>query len=124
MSALVDDGADPIVCDLETASDGDVDTSVAGADALVFAAGAGRPARRRAGPHDRSARRAERESGTGLVNIGRSLQRGEITRDDVAWVLAATIHEPGTVQRTFELIGGDTPVPEAVAAVAAAISPD
>lgn len=58
------------------------------------------------------------------MNIGRSLQRGEITRDDVAWVLAATIHEPGTVQRTFELIGGDTPVPEAVAAVAAAISPD
>jgi uncharacterized protein YbjT (DUF2867 family) len=38
---LRDDGAEPIVCDLEAASTGDVAAAVAGADAVVFAAGAG-----------------------------------------------------------------------------------
>jgi uncharacterized protein YbjT (DUF2867 family) len=35
------DGGDPIVCDLEAAPEGELDTAVVGADAIVFAAGAG-----------------------------------------------------------------------------------
>ncbi len=37
-------GAEAVVCDLETATTGDVATLLAGADAVVFAAGAGRAA--------------------------------------------------------------------------------
>ena len=40
--------------------------------------------------------------------------RGDVTRDDVAAVLAAVLHEPGTIGRTFELIGGDTPIDQAL----------
>jgi uncharacterized protein YbjT (DUF2867 family) len=35
------DGAEPVVCDLETASIADMATAISGADAVVFAAGAG-----------------------------------------------------------------------------------
>ena len=35
------DGAEPVVCDLERATDDEVDAAVAGTDAIVFAAGAG-----------------------------------------------------------------------------------
>jgi uncharacterized protein YbjT (DUF2867 family) len=40
-----------------------------------------------------------------------------VTRDDVAAVLAAVLDSPTTIGRTFELMGGDTPVAEAVAAI-------
>ena len=35
------DGSEPVVCDLETAAIEDLATAIAGADAVVFAAGAG-----------------------------------------------------------------------------------
>src|SRR5688572_24280525 len=38
---LRSDGAEPVVCDLESASVDEVASAVAGADAVVFAAGAG-----------------------------------------------------------------------------------
>ena len=38
---LREDGADPVVCDLESAPISEVETAIAGADAVVFAAGAG-----------------------------------------------------------------------------------
>ena len=59
------------------------------------------------------------ETGTGMVTLAESTGRGDVTRDDVAAVLAALLTEPGTAGRTLELIGGDTPVLEAVKAVAA-----
>ena len=43
------------------------------------------------------------EPGTGLVRIGRDVDRGEVSRDDVAAVLAATLAEPATIGKTFEL---------------------
>jgi uncharacterized protein YbjT (DUF2867 family) len=52
--------------------------------------------------------------GTGRVRIGRD---GEIARDDVAATLAAVLHEPRTVGRTFDLVGGDVPIEDAVAAL-------
>ena len=64
------------------------------------------------------------DNGTGKVRIERQVPRGEITRDDVAEVLVDVLHEPGTVRRTFEVIGGETPVRGAVAAVEVRIPPD
>jgi uncharacterized protein YbjT (DUF2867 family) len=55
------------------------------------------------------------ESGTGLVRLGEGVGRGEISRDDVAAVLAAVLSEPATVGRIFEVVAGEAPVEEAVA---------
>ena len=166
-----DAGGDPFVCDLEEADDALVANAVRGADAVVFAAGAGPgsgPQRKgtmdlggavkliaaaKAGgigryvmvssinadanhPGDdtfsvylRAKGEADAElvasgldytivrpgrltndPGTGLVQAGDGVGRGEIPRDDVAAVVAAALHEPASVGRTFELISGDTRV--------------
>ena len=171
-------GAEPVVADLEHASEGDVAQAIAGSDAVVFAAGAGPgsgPARKdtmdyggavkliaaakQAGvpryvivssmganpdaPADdtfsvylRAKGRADdavrasgldwtvvrpggltNDAGTGRVNLGENAPRGQVTRDDVAAVLAAVLDSPSTIGRTVDLIGGDTPITEAVAAI-------
>ncbi|MDZ7678665.1 MAG: SDR family oxidoreductase [Acidimicrobiales bacterium] len=169
------DGAEPVECDLETAGDDELDSAVAGADALVFAAGAGPgsgaerketvdlggavrtiEACRRNGvaryvmvsamgtdepPQDDAvfsvylrakahADEALRGSGldhtivrpgrltddppTGRVQLARHVERAEISRADVAHVLAAVLDEPATIGHTFEVVGGDTPIDEAL----------
>jgi uncharacterized protein YbjT (DUF2867 family) len=57
------------------------------------------------------------DPGTGRVSLGESLPRGQVARDDVAAVLAAVLSPPNTIGKTLDLIGGDTPVAEAVAAI-------
>ena len=171
-------GAEPVVVDLERASEDDVARAIAGSDAAVFAAGAGPgsgPQRketmdyggavkliaaaeqagvrryvivssmgadpdapgddtfavylRAKGRADDAARASGLDAtvvrpggltdnaGTGRVNLGESIPRGQVTRDDVAAVLAAVLDSPNTVGRTVDLIGGDTPVAEAVKAI-------
>jgi uncharacterized protein YbjT (DUF2867 family) len=171
-------GAEPEVVDLEHASEDDVAQAIAGADAVVFAAGAGPgsgPARKEtmdyggavkliaaakqagvgryvivssmgADPdlpgddtfsvYQRAKGRADdavrasgldatvvrpgsltNDPGTGRVHLGERVSRGQVTRDDVAAVLAAVIESPNTIGRTVDLIGGDTPVAEAVKAI-------
>jgi uncharacterized protein YbjT (DUF2867 family) len=170
-------GAEPVLCDLESASEDDVAAAVRGSDAVVFAAGAGPgsgPERKEtmdyggavkliaaarangiarylmvssmgADPNAegegfavylRAKGRADAdlvasgldhtivrpgsltdEPGTGRVQLGESVPRGEVPRDDVAAVLAACLVEPGTVGRTFELVSGETPVDEAIRSV-------
>lgn len=56
--------------------------------------------------------------GTGKVRIDRSTGGGFIPRDDAAAVLAELLATPGTARQTIEVIAGDVPVPEAVAALA------
>ena len=56
-------------------------------------------------------------AGTGRVNLGVRVPRGQVTRDDVAAVLAAVLDSPNTIGRTLDLIGGDTPVAAAVRAI-------
>ena len=168
---LVADGIEPVLCDLE--ADDDVGAAVEGADAIVFAAGAGPgsgaerkwsldyggavkliAAAKASGirryvmvssinadpnhPGDdtfsvylRAKGEADAElqasgldytivrpgpltndPGTGRVALDAG--RGDVTRDDVAAVLAAVIHEPATVGRTFDLSGGDTPIDQAL----------
>jgi uncharacterized protein YbjT (DUF2867 family) len=57
------------------------------------------------------------DAGTGRVRLDESLPPGQVTRDDVAAVLVAVLDSPNTIGRTVDLIGGDTPVAEAVAAI-------
>jgi uncharacterized protein YbjT (DUF2867 family) len=57
------------------------------------------------------------DPGTGRVEAGERVARAEIPRDDVAAVLAATLREPRTIGRTFGVVGGETPVDEAIAAL-------
>jgi uncharacterized protein YbjT (DUF2867 family) len=57
------------------------------------------------------------DAGTGRVRLGENLPRGQVTRDDVAAVLVAVLDSPSTIGRTADLIGGDTAIAEAVAAL-------
>lgn len=51
---------------------------------------------------------------TGKVNLGEHVGGGVVTRDDVAAVLAAVLDHPETAGRVYELVGGDTPVDQAL----------
>jgi uncharacterized protein YbjT (DUF2867 family) len=55
------------------------------------------------------------EPGTGRVRAAEGLERGDVTRDDVAATIVAVLDEPRTVGRTFDLVQGDTPIVPAVA---------
>jgi uncharacterized protein YbjT (DUF2867 family) len=56
---------------------------------------------------------------TGLVDLGPEVTRGEVTRADVAAVVAAVLDAPSTTGRQWDLVGGETPVGEAIAAASA-----
>lgn len=60
------------------------------------------------------------DPGAGTVRLESSVPRGGVSRDDVAAVLLALLDEPGTVGTTLELVEGDMPIREAVAAAALA----
>lgn len=59
---------------------------------------------------------------TGRVALG-DVSRGEIPRGDVAAVLAAVLDDPRTVRHQWNLVGGDTPVSEAVDSLVGGSSP-
>jgi nucleoside-diphosphate-sugar epimerase len=54
---------------------------------------------------------------TGTIAAAPSLGRGEIPRADVAATLAVVLAADNTINKTFDLNGGDTPVAEAIAAL-------
>jgi nucleoside-diphosphate-sugar epimerase len=172
-------GAEPVVCDLESASEDQAAEAAGSVDAVVFAAGAGPgsgterkwtvdyggavklitaakandvrryvmvssigadPSRegedtfsvylRAKGKADENLQASgldytvvrpaglTDDPGTGRVRIAERVGRGKVSRDDIAAVLAATLHQPGTAGLTFEVKAGDVPVDEAVAAIA------
>jgi uncharacterized protein YbjT (DUF2867 family) len=170
-------GAEPIVLDIENVDD--IDDALAGADAVVFAAGAGPgsgPARKLTvdyGGAVKLADAAERQGirrylmvsaiganrpdrwseemrpyyeakadadkyltdsgldytivrpgrltddpGTGKVEIAETIEGGgSVSRDDVAAVLAESLGADNTIGKAFDLLGGETPVAEAVRAI-------
>ena len=176
-AALRAAGAEPVVCDLEHS---DVDTvagHLAGADAVVFAAGAGPgsgPARKltvdyggavksvdaaiakeirrfvivssinanhpenwseEMKPYFEAKADADKfvaesgldytivrpgrltdDPGTGKVNVDGE-GSGSVSRDDVALVLAEVLAADNTIGKEFDLLGGETPVAEAIAAL-------
>ena len=181
--AHVDDvaaaGARAVVCDLEAATVDEVAAHLAGADAVVFAAGAGpgsgiprkdtvdrgaavlladaataagvrryvqissinadaAPATEtddvfgsylrakkaaeddlRARPLDWTILRPGRltdDPPAGTVRLAPKVDSGAVTRADVAAVLVALLDTPASVGAVLELVGGDTPIGEAVAA--------
>ncbi|MFY1661983.1 NAD(P)H-binding protein [Micromonospora sp. WMMD1274] len=181
-AALRAGGAEPVVCDLEHT---DVDTlaaHLAGADAVVFAAGAGpgsgaarkdtvdrgaavlladaavqagvrryllvssmgvdaAPAdgtddvwaaylrAKKAAEDDVTARdldvtvlrpgRLTDDEPAGRITLARHAEPGAISRADVARVLLALLYAPATAGHTLELVGGDSPIAEAIDAVTA-----
>ncbi|MFO8076983.1 MAG: SDR family oxidoreductase [Egibacteraceae bacterium] len=175
---LDDDGVTPVVLDLEEASVDRVAEAIAGADAVVFTAGAGpgsgaarketvdygaavrlRAAAEEAGvpryvmvsamgvddpPQDdevfsvylRAKQRADAdlmasdldwtilrpggltdEPGTGRIEVGPSVPRGRIPREDVAALLHAVLDDPETAGVCVEVVSGPTPIDEAVASL-------
>jgi uncharacterized protein YbjT (DUF2867 family) len=56
------------------------------------------------------------DPGSGRVRVG-TLERGAVPRADVAAVLAAVLHDDGTVAKTFDLLAGDSPVEDALRAL-------
>lgn len=170
-------GAEPVLLDLESAAAADATEVLQGADAVVFAAGAGPGSgTARKDTVDRGAsvlmaaaaeaagvRRFIQVSGMGLnraddpdtdevfgaylrakaaaeedlagrdldwtilrpgrltndpaagtVTLAPSVGYGEISREDVAAVLVALLDHPATAGQTLELVGGETPVDQAL----------
>jgi uncharacterized protein YbjT (DUF2867 family) len=56
------------------------------------------------------------DEGTGRIDAAESLgRRGEIPREDVASTFAAALQDRGTYHKTFDILSGDTPIPDALA---------
>ena len=170
-------GVEPVLCDLE--GDCDVAAAIAGADAVVFAAGAGPGSgveRKRSmdlggalklieaakangisrylivssmgaaeppaegggtfGEYLRAKSDADRalaasgldytivrpgrltdDPGSSRVKVAPQLERGSIPRADVAAVLLACLDVENTIGREFDLLSGETPIEEALAAL-------
>ncbi len=169
------EGTEPVVCDLEVASAAEVALAIAGAEAVVFAAGAGPGSgaqRKHSMDRDGAVKlleatfaagvgryvmvssvgaedppdddavfsaylRAKAEADRALlasdrawtivrptslgdepgggVQIDSEPLRGSVSRDDVAELLAAVLHEPGAVRRLIYVRSGELPVDEALA---------
>ena len=58
--------------------------------------------------------RLTNDKGTGEVKIGFDLEIGNVPREDVARVIVATLENKETIGKEFQVIGGTTPVKEAV----------
>ncbi|MGH1548518.1 SDR family oxidoreductase [Leifsonia poae] len=59
------------------------------------------------------------DEGTGRIQLGDSVPRGSIAREDVARLIALVLHEPATVGHQWEVVSGDTPIDDAVRAATA-----
>jgi uncharacterized protein YbjT (DUF2867 family) len=166
-------GAEPIVLDVENVDD--ISDALAGADAAVFAAGAGPgsgPARKRTvdyggavklvdaclskeirryvmvssigsnrpetwsdqmRPYQEAKSEADKylvesgldytivrpgrltdDPGTGKVEIAETVEYASVSRDDVAAVLAECLVADNSIGKSFDLVGGDTPIADAV----------
>ena len=57
------------------------------------------------------------DPGSGLVNVAPHLERGSISRADVGAVLLACLDIENTIGREFDLLSGETPIEEALAAL-------
>lgn len=55
------------------------------------------------------------EPGSGNIQIGESLERGSVPREDVASTIVEVLRNPKTVRRSFDLVSGDVSISEAIA---------
>ncbi|WP_082235410.1 SDR family oxidoreductase [Halobacillus massiliensis] len=54
------------------------------------------------------------DEGTGQVEAAEKVERGEVPREDIASVLKAVLENDSTIGKEFQVVGGSTPVQEAV----------
>lgn len=54
------------------------------------------------------------EPGTGKVSIAENLQRGAISREDVAELIIACLNVKNTLRRSFDVVAGETPINVAI----------
>jgi nucleoside-diphosphate-sugar epimerase len=54
------------------------------------------------------------EPGTARVTVGERIGYADVPRDDVAAVIVAVLDEPRTIGRTFVVVEGETPIPDAL----------
>ncbi|TDQ36244.1 SDR family oxidoreductase [Aureibacillus halotolerans] len=54
------------------------------------------------------------EQGIGKVKAAKDLERGMIAREDVAATILASLNEPTTIGKDFDLVGGETPIADAL----------
>ncbi|NED99678.1 NAD(P)H-binding protein [Phytoactinopolyspora halotolerans] len=58
------------------------------------------------------------DDGTGRVTLDESVERGAVSREDVAAVVVALLDTPSTTGATLELVGGEAPIDDAIAHLA------
>lgn len=58
--------------------------------------------------------RLTNDPGSGKISIGKSLERGEIPREDVASVLAEVLEMPEAIGKEFDLLSGSQPIQKAL----------
>ncbi|WP_028782022.1 SDR family oxidoreductase [Thalassobacillus devorans] len=54
------------------------------------------------------------EEGTSKIKVGKSVDRGSISRSDVAKTMIAALEEPNAYRKTFEMVEGDTQIEDAL----------
>jgi uncharacterized protein YbjT (DUF2867 family) len=95
----VPDGAEPVwKAYVEAKRDADIALRESGLDWTILRPG-----------------RLTNDEGTGLVTLGDTVGRGDIPRADVAAVVVAALDNPVSIGRQWDVVGGQTPVDEAVA---------
>jgi uncharacterized protein YbjT (DUF2867 family) len=57
------------------------------------------------------------DPGTGTVQVADQLDTGQVTRDDVAAVIAECLVADNTIGKAFDLLNDGTPIPDAVRSV-------
>ncbi len=57
------------------------------------------------------------EEGTGKVKAATEVERGEVPREDIASVIAASLENDSTIGKEFQVVGGTTPINEAIRAL-------
>jgi nucleoside-diphosphate-sugar epimerase len=54
------------------------------------------------------------DNGTGKVKVAVDLERGQIPREDVASAIVASLENDHTIGKAFDMIGGETPIEDAL----------
>ncbi|NQX14407.1 SDR family oxidoreductase [Rathayibacter sp. VKM Ac-2857] len=55
------------------------------------------------------------DEGTGRIELGESVEKGSIPREDVAATVIAVLADPSSIGRTWEIVSGDVAIEDAVA---------
>lgn len=55
------------------------------------------------------------EPASGRIELGPAADKGQVSRENVALVIAASLADPSTIGKTIEFNDGDTPITEALA---------